>query len=375
MDYSGGYGRRVLYSDIWDSYNSGHLSYWYTKAITPRLNFTFRLDSQVNDFETYFLSPSGASLATSAANAAAANTQTGAPPPAVTDLINSGLAQNSPAQTALYGGRVLMTTVSTTLSFAKTTRLSYHLGFSAVRTENLGSNSTATPGQNLNSTPGLLEHGTFGNVSAGLGYLVTSRTSIGANVIVSRSFSAIGDYYYTEPQFNVTHTFSPWWYAGAYVGLGFNDPVRQTLPVAQTRRATGGVSTTFAGSSQAVTLSAAATGEDIYALGAGRTLAATATWGLHPFRSRWSFFSYASVYSTGGSGGGSLSSWIASAGANRVLTDHLFWGMSANYSDYQGQLLNNLAAATGTPLSSAFNNQAYRGVQMSLTWVPGVLRW
>jgi hypothetical protein len=379
LDYSGGYGRRVKYSDVWDSYNSAHMGYWYAKEIRPRWNYAFRLDSHLMDFESYFLSPSGTSLSPTAVNAAASAVaaQTGSQPAAATqDLVSSGLIQNSPAQSALYGGRVLTTTVSNTLSFTASPRLSYSFGLSAVRNQSLSSSSASAPGQFLNSAPGLLDQGTFGTASGGFAYLLTARTSMGASVAVSRSFSRLGDSLYIDPQFHIDHTFTPWWHAGAYLGVGFTSIFRQTAPGGSpNRRPTGGVSTSFLGASQVFTLTAAATAQDIYAIGSGRTFTGIASWLLHLPNSRWSFNANASAYSTGTAGSGSLSTWFASAGANRVLASHLFMTLSGSYSNFQGQLLNNLAGASGSPVSSAFNNQVYRGVQVSLTWAPANLHW
>jgi hypothetical protein len=194
-------------------------------------------------------------------------------------------------------------------------------------------------------------------------------------VNLSRGISSLADYYYTNAQFYLGRSMTPWWRVQLFAGAGFNGTAARAFPTFGAPKPIGGFSTTFAGYSQSINLSAGATVEDIYAIGATRTLNATASWGLHPPGSHWSFFASTSDYVTRNGGSGSLSAWNASAGTRRVLTDHLFWSLSANYANFRGLLLNNLAAASGSSFASAFNNQAYRGVQMSLTWTPVGLKW
>ena len=369
FSYRGGYGRRVQTPEFWDMYHSGHFNYSYYKAIKPRLTYTIGLNAQVIDFESYFLAPAGTSPAT----------PTTVTPPGVPSLGN-GLFQASPAQSALYGDRVLTAQVSNNFNFAKSARLSYDFGLSVIRSQYLGggggggsnattTTTTPTTNQNTNSSRGLLGRGSYGNAFASANFLLTERTTIGASASVSRGFSRLGNYYYTNAQFNVGRTMTPWWNLAGFAGAGFSGSLANPKP-------TGGINTRFFGYSQSVVLSASATIDDIYAIGASRTLAATLGWNLHSPGSHWSFHASGSDYWLGDSGGnGSLSTWRATAGVNRVLTDHLFWGFSANYANFQGLLLNNLAGASGSSYASAFNNQSYRGVQMSLSWTPAGLKW
>jgi hypothetical protein len=368
FEYNGGYGRRVKSSDFWDLYNSAHLTYGYSKAITPRWTYGLNMNAGLMDFDSYFLSPTATT---------AVSSPTVGQPGGIPNLVNNGPAPNSPAQSALYGGRVFNTVVSNNLTFAKSPRLTYHMGISLTRSQYVGrgGNATSSGNSSVNSSRGLLGQGSYGDASFGLAYSLTPRTNIGASVNLSRGISSIADYYYTNAQFHVAHSMTQWWRVQASAGAGFNGTSSRAFPTFGAPRPVGGASTTVSGFSQSVTLGVAATVDDIYAIGATRTLTGSASWGLHPAGSHWSFFAGTSDYITRSGGNGSLSAWNASAGTRRVLTDHLFWSVSANYANFRGLLLNNIAAASGSSFASAFNNQSYRGVQMSLTWTPVGLKW
>jgi len=361
-----GYGRRLRFSDSWDLYNDAHLTYSFSKTIKPRLTYSLGLDSQLMDFESHFLAPVGTTAATPV------STQ----PAGIQNPLNNGFLQLSAAQSALYGGRVFLTTVSNNLSFEKSPRLTYNFGLFFLRSQYLGGgNANLVNTQNVNSSRGLLGQSSNGSLNGGVNYQVSPRSSIGANLALSRSLSRLGDYYYTTAHFYVSRTVTEWWQVQAFAGAGFTGSTRTVFPTLGTPRPTGGFNTSFSGYSQIFSLAGAATIDDIYAIGSTRTLTATGSWQYHPPGSKWSLHAFGSESFNGIRGHGSLSVLTGSTGVSRVLTDHLFWALSGSYTNFRGLLLNNLAAASGSSFASAFNNQAYRGVQMSLTWTPAGLKW
>jgi len=261
----------------------------------------------------------------------------------------------SPAGILLYGRRFLTATVQSGISYAHSSRLTFHVSVSASRTQALKDSNVPAGSQSGN----LLAHTTSGSGSMGISYSLTPRTQLSADWSSSRAFSNLQDAYANSAGVSLGHTMSERWFLQVHAGTGFIVGLREyhALPTGPQYQAGGSVG--YRRLAHTFLVSVDRSVSDSYGLGAGASLSATGAWNWTPLgSSSWSMNANFGQQWLMGTGFNSINSWRASAGLRRMVGRYL--AVSTDYS-----------YLSGLPL--AFGPGSLRGqhmVRMSVTWLP-----
>lgn len=356
--YSPSYIGMVRYSQL-NSLNQT-LSFSASRKLRPRWSFGFSTAANDSTIEQYLFAPtlvsSAAAIPATAADLNAALLNGTSNNNQLASLLTGATLPDSPARSLLYGARVLTATAKTNLVYAYSPRTSLRFGISALRLQNLPSQST--PRRDY-----LIPHSTAVTVDAELIYLLSPSTQTGLTVTSGHAFSRIQDAYTTTFSGFVGKPFSMHWFAQAHGGLGTITPVRQTFALPNGLQYLAGGSLGYRRAPHTLIASITRTIGDVYAYGAGSTLTTQAAWNWHRAGSGWALYAGFGQQRIMGIQSRNVVGWIASAGLSRDLSPQL--ALQAQYA-----YLSDSLTAFGIPVAGVRNTVSQHSVRVALVWSP-----
>lgn len=355
--YTPAYRGRVRYSQL-NGFNQT-LGVNWTRKLTARLtnSLSFGASEQHLDQSLFSQNPLGELASTNMTftdltdevlNGKVNNSQ-------IASLLTGTPIASSPAQTLIFGNRVLGLTLNDNLSWEYSSRLSFNFNVGANRAQHLPNFQDNQLGGRENY---LLSHYMSGSAGVGASYSITPRTTTGLNASTSRSFSGLGNYYTTNVYGTLSHIFNPQWFGSLQAGFGQIIQTRSKFnSLSNAPRYIAGASLGYRHLTQTVLLSYHHSISSSYGLGAAYSDMGQAAWGYHPLTSPWSIFaSAAEERFVGGTLSGHLNAVVAQAGLSRKLTRHFF--TSAQYA-----YIDSTSHYNAIPYSFAFST-----AELALTW-------
>jgi hypothetical protein len=358
--YSGGYSGDTRNSDLNAFNQSASLN--VTRPLGRKWNIEVSLQGQELSLAQFVFEPSSlGNLAQSQAsfdNLAAAlsvgqfsNAQTGL-------LLNGGLSQNSATNIALLGARVLTYAAQAGVSYAHSSRLSFHFG-SVTAGGQHRTGGAATGIQDNYVIPRTIG----ADASASMGYAFSPRTEVGLSVSQSYVKTRFQQANVTAPNASFGRKMGQHWFLRIYGGGSFTEGLQQTVGTApQLGQAVWGGSIGFR--TYANTL-VATYGRSGYVMGAsaiGRNTLTSAAWSWqHPRRSLGLHASY-SRNETNNTGYATLSGWQATGGVSQTLKGNFNLTLNYTYLNSRGVFL------------GLTNDLTVEAVRISLGWAPQLRR-
>jgi hypothetical protein len=268
---------------------------------------------------------------------------------ALASIVSTPQAVTGPQSAYLYGVRLLSITLQMGLSYHQSSRSSFQFGVSGMRNQSLPSSGEI--GYDIPNS-------TYATANLGWSYSISPRTTFGAYVSTSRTFSRYLDGYLSQAGISLGRAMSRRWFVQSKTGVGYIKAIHETVLVSQKPQYlfTGSLgfktyTQTFLGSySRAV--------GDIYGAGANATDNAMGSWRWRKPGYHISFFATCGYMRLLGSGLPHLGSWSESGGATRSIGEH--FGVSAMYTHIS---LPASLAASSSDLSA-------QGVMVVLGWSP-----
>ncbi len=359
VNYTPSYVRSVRQSDYNLFTHAGSVSAGRRFTLTRKWSLGVYTSATVSEFPQFFFTPGTLDLAASIpvnfddfAAAVLSGTYTNSQLASILTSTSAPASPVSPAQTFLYGSRILNNSAGGALSYSVSNRSSLQISFNATRSQSLQNSST--PGdssryfipQSLGASAGLI-----------WSYSLTPRTQVNATATASRTFSRLQDGYATSAQFGISRVMSRHWFAKGGIGAGMLLFNRDAFTAPSTAQYLANGSIGYKTYAHSVFVSYSRSLGDPYGAGSGTISNVSATWDWRRPGSAWVFFSTGGWQRLGNSSLNNATSWLAAAGLARALGTHM--RMSAQYSYFRFPF----ATVTSSGLTQD-------GLSVALSWSP-----
>jgi hypothetical protein len=260
----------------------------------------------------------------------------------------------SPARSLLLGNRILSYSGQMGLSYAHSSRLSFHLAsFAAGGQQRLGSSSV--PESNY-----VVPHSIGINAGMGMAYMLSPRTQVGLDVSGSRIDNRYQAGYVTNANASLGRKMGTHWFLTVHAGGAINQLSNQVYGTPKTKQVIGGGSIGFRTYQHTLLGTYDRASADTYGLAIGTTTSLTAAWNWHRPGSRWNMFSSFGQQQVRNTGYVSLSGWQATGGIAQSLNSHMHMTAQYVYLSNSGGYFGNVV------------NLAVHSVRLSLSWAPEV---
>ena len=359
VSYSASYDRRLHYVDL--SGLSQFLSFQGVRRISRRWDysmggavsdldyaqflFTPNLFSQFASTPGTFQDLSEALLEGKYTSSQLASLLTGAP------------VLDTPARSLLFGNRVFNASITNSLTYHATGRLSISASAGVNRVQHLPDDSSAQLHQDY-----LIAQSTGGTAALGATYALSPRTFLEGNMATGRSFTSLEDAYSSRATVGLGHIMGQHWYLNVNGGAGFITRVRSTYALPNGPQAVGAASLGYRANAHTFMASYAHTLADPYGLGAGSTAVAMGAWNWYlPGRS-WSLMNSVAQEELQASYG-RASAVMYSAGLGHSMSHNLSLRIQYSFVYSDGHW----PGYVGDLTSLSRNN-----ARISLSWTPGI---
>ena len=269
-------------------------------------------------------------------------------------MVGAASAISSPETAAVYGNRLLSAAAAVSVSYAQSTRSTYHVSAVASRAQYYTGGSSAPE-----TRPGyLIPKTTTGGVLLSWSYSLTPRTTLSLDASSTRTVSQYQDGYLSQSNVSMGRTMSRRWFLQGTVGVGFITPVRQTFSTPHGAQEQYGGSIGYKLDAHTLLASYQRTASDIYGYGANAMETSTGAWTWkRPGRtiSLSGSFGYIRLL---GSAFPNQGSWTAHILAVKALNAHLALSGGYSYIQFPQTVL------ISTP------NLTQHGVIVTLSWSP-----
>jgi hypothetical protein len=272
----------------------------------------------------------------------------------LTQVVGAAPVVGSPEAAFPYGNRILSASASFSLSYAGSSRSSITMSLGVNRTQAIDAAESAPaidPTRSLARTSN-------GNASLNWSYSLTPRTTLGANLSSSRTFSSFQDSYNTQSSISIGRTISRRWFAQGMAGAGFITPIRSAFSPSRNVQPVFGGGVGFKVYAQSFLVSYSRSTSDVYGLGANSTESSGAGWTWQrPGRSVSvnGGFGYQRLISPAFSNQGS---WTGNAGVAKSFAASVSLSAAFSYSQYPGSVFSQAVGRSQT------------GVIVTLGWSP-----
>ncbi len=272
--------------------------------------------------------------------------------PALGEIAGAPPLVSSPAAAYLYGGRVFSATAAVSLSYAYSTRASYHATLVGMRTQYLngGSTNTTGPSNVVPKTTGV-------NAELGWSYSVTPRTSMGIDVNGGRTVSKFQDVYTSQATVSLSRTLSRRWFASGTAGLGYIRTQVSSFAVPRSAQYELGGSVAYKLYTQTFVGSYAHSISDIYGLGANATESSSGGWvWRRPSRS-YSIAANFGYTRLVGPAFPNAGSWTGNVNVSKAASRHLMFSVGGAYAQFPRYVM---ALAPAVSLTGVMASMAWR---------------
>ena len=271
----------------------------------------------------------------------------------IASMLTGSSAVASPAQFLFYGDKMLTATLSTTLMYSYSPRLSIGVTMGGTRYQHL---SQRAPGEGTRPSF-LLPQTTSGMVDVTLAYALSPRTQIAADIGTDRNFSRFQEGFSSTANFYIKRKMGQRWFVNGNVGAGMINTIGgKYTSAAQPQYLLGGLlgfktyGHIFTADAQRIITNAFGviyTASDV-----------NGTWIWRPGERNWVISTqggYEELFNVATS---RIDSWRAMTSLGHTIGHHMTAAVSLVYMTYSGKF-------SGLPYDFT-----QRGVQLSLTWVP-----
>jgi hypothetical protein len=276
--------------------------------------------------------------------------------PGLNQAVNSAPVINSAERAFLYGDRLFSTSAGMSLSYTYSSRSSFGVSLSGLRSQRFRTGSNAT---DLISPLASVPNTSSGSAGLGWSYSLTPRTTASLNVSSNRTFSRFQDAYSTQAGVSLGRTLSQQWFVNGMVGVGFITPIRSTFQPSQKPQTLYGGGIGYKFYAQTLVASYARSISDIYGLGANATESSSTSWSWKRPGQSISLSASGAYSRMITSAFANSASWIAHVSVGKSLSAHLALSGGYSYTQFPRSLLN-------TTTGSLSQN----GVSISLSWSP-----
>ncbi|HUQ92343.1 MAG TPA: hypothetical protein VM120_11735 [Bryobacteraceae bacterium] len=332
--YSPSYVRRVRFSEL-KAFNQS-LGFSVSRQIVPR--WTAALSAQAADstLDQILFTPAILSLSTNPAanldDLASAARLGQYSSDQLASILTGAPYVETPARSLVYGASFLSLSVSPSLTYKHTPRLSFQFagGFNRSQTRNSDS-------KDLNGTVNyLIPRTTSENVSAEMNYSLSPRTQIGVRGNSNRLESSFARYYVTTSTFNVNHKLTPHWFANLQGGVGVYSPIADPLFARRTAAPAGYMLQMNAGYTQhshSLMGGYSRVVGDSYGFGSVWSDMTSASWQWRAPGRPWMLHGSGGMQRMFGGAVGNVRYWYANSGVGQSLTRELTLNFLFSYVD------------------------------------------
>lgn len=274
----------------------------------------------------------------------------------IASMLTGAPILEAPARSLLLGDRILSYAVQSSVTWARSSRLSFHFGSFAAggqhRAGGQGILNSAAPQaylmpRSLGATGG-----------AGMSYALSPRTQVGVDVEEHHLVNRFQSSYGTTATASLGRKMGKRWFLRGYGGGSFTHMLRQSVGTPSTRQVVGGGSLGFRTYAHTFLGSFDRYNVNTYGLGVGVNTSAAGSWRWRRPASRWSVFASFGEQRMRDTGFADLSGWRASAGVAQSLSDHMVLNTEYVYLSNGGSFGGNVY------------NLAVHSVRVSLGWAP-----
>jgi hypothetical protein len=355
-------------SDLGRSRANHLLSISLSQGLTSRLSMGVSIFATYAELDQFAFSPSRYSLVTGApgsfddlANAIAGGQYSNSQ---IASMLTGTPILESAARSSIYGNQALTANAQFRLSYQAAPRFTIGFYGGGNRYQSVG-----IRGDDLDRRALIpITNGLTSGINLSYGF--SPKTSVGANVGMTKTDSRIAQVTYVTYTGNISHRFGQRIALNVQGGSGntFQTIRQSTAGLMSTgqRYLVGGTLAVQATRSQTLMLQANRTFVDNFGLGLRRTISAMASWSYAPIGSHWTgTFTGGYQESTGSLvGGGKLKGTFIGLGINRKVGMHWGVGTQAYYSWTNNTLGTNV---TGEASQGTFDRV---GARLIITWFP-----
>jgi hypothetical protein len=260
----------------------------------------------------------------------------------------------SPARGLLLGDRVLSYSGNVGLTYAHSSRLSFHFSSVSGGGQNRRGGTNGTPEEKI-----ILPRSMAISAGMALSYAFSPRTGIGLNVEESRTINKYQNAYSTSGTASISRKMGMHWFLSVNAGGAITRMTSQSFSGASTSpQVVGGGSLGYQLRTQTFVGTYQRSSSDGFGFAAGANTTATAGWTWRRPGSRWTVFASGGQHQIRGAGFASLSGWETAGGISASLDAHT--SLSGQYVYFNSQ-----GSYGGT-----FNNMIVHSVRVSLGWTP-----
>ncbi len=258
----------------------------------------------------------------------------------------------SPGSSLIYGPRIFDASQSNEITYERSARLSYHLGFGATRIQRLSS------GLPEGTSAYLLPETTTAFASAGLTYALSPLTGLEFVATSDRIFSRFEDTYLSNGTIILSRILGRRWIVQARGGAGVVTPIRQTFASRPGPHYLAGGTITYKTLSHTFIGAYDRTITDLYGLGAQSTGIGSGAWNWRMPGRTWSVSAIGRYETLENIGTHNFNAWLVNAGIGRQFGAHTTVQLAYVY----GRIA---AVYSGLPVK-----RALEGVQLIVSWSP-----
>ncbi len=271
----------------------------------------------------------------------------------IASLLTGAPVLQSPAQSLLYGERILSYSGQAALSYAYSSRLNFHLsGFTAAGQNRLGTTVPGVPADYV------LPHSTGANAGVGFTYMISPRTNLGLDggefMLWNRYQKVRG----TTGSVSVGRKMSEHWFVRSYGGLSEMQMLQAGASQPALRTVIGGASLGVKSYSHRLAISYDRSSYDSFGFAAGVVTSEAGSWTWKRPGNRWSAFAGFDEQQLRDTGFASLSGWRATGGISIQMRQQM--SMQVEYAH-----LRMAGIYTGV-----YNQFEVDSIRVSLGWVP-----
>jgi hypothetical protein len=356
--YFGSYGGNIHYSDL-NAYSQS-VSIDASRTLSRKWTVSLSASGQDSTLAQFLFEPSTLSvvsqlpvtvddLAASFSIGQFSNSQ-------VASMLTGAPVLESPARSLLLGERVRSYSAKAAVSYAYSSRLSFHFGSLSAGGQNSFGNQGGIAQPNY-----VMPHSLGASGGMGMSYALSPRTDLGVSLEENRQVSRYLSSYSTSVTGSVGRKMGSHWFLRGQAGGSFSQVTQQTYGTPKTQQVIGGGSLGFKLYTHTFLASYDRSSGDQYGFAVGTSAMTSGAWNWHRPGSTWSTFTSFGQQQMRNNGFASISGWQASAGvserlsANAVLTAQYVY--LSNADNYLGTL----------------NNFSVQSVRVSLNWAPQVV--
>ena len=282
----------------------------------------------------------------------------------IASMLTGAPVLESPARSLLLGSRILSYAVQTSLNYAHSPRLNFHVSSFAAGGQHGTENRLDSQSQNGFAQQNyVMPRSLGGSGGMGLSYSLSPRTQVGVDVEENRVLNRSPSSYGTTATASLGRKMGRRWLLRVYGGPSVLQVATQSFQPQNTRQTVGGGSLAYRTYGHTFVGSYDRSSFDTYGFAVGANTTVMGSWTWRRPGNRWQVFATFGQQQLRNTGFASISGWQASGGWSESLNARTILTAQYVYLSSAGNYLGN------------FNSLAVHSIRVSLGWTPqGMLR-